>query len=316
MTIEQVVNRLRGEPGTRVTLSVLRGSRITFDITLERAVVDVPVVKSALIAPHIGYLQIIEYTPFTPKRVRTALESLLRDGATSLIVDERGNPGGLLNAVVATCDYFLANGTIVSIRSRVASGETVYSATPSTLLPASFPLIVLIDRGSASAAEIFAGAMQDHHRALLVGETSFGKGSVQEVFFLPRGDGAFKLTTARYYTPRGRNIDKVGIEPDVEVKEPEPTQRDQEDLERLIENNTIVNFVRTQPGAGPAKIATFIAQLRAEGITLSTRTLERLIRNEQDRMQTNPPVYDLTYDRPLAEAVRLLRSGQYPGGAR
>ncbi|HUX22031.1 MAG TPA: S41 family peptidase, partial [Spirochaetia bacterium] len=181
-----------------------------------------------------------------------------------------------------------------------------------TLVPESFPIIILIDRNSASAAEIFAGALKDHNRALLVGETSFGKGSVQQVFFLPGGDGAFKMTTAKYYTPNGQNIDKIGIKPDIVVKEPELTKAEQDDLKKLIDNNAIITFVRENPKADESAVGAFIAKLRGEGIKLSDQILKRLVRNEQDRMQNDPPAYDLTYDTVLQEAVKLLKTGQYP----
>jgi carboxyl-terminal processing protease len=265
-----------------------------------------------MIEPNIGYIRIAEYTPLTAPKVRDAVESLKQKGATSLIVDERGNPGGLLTAVVATSDYFLSSGVIVSTRSRIPSDNEIFTAHPDTLVPNSFPIIILIDRNSASAAEIFAGALKDHNRALLVGETSFGKGSVQQVFFLPGGDGAFKMTTAKYYTPNGQNIDKIGIKPDIVVKEPELTTAEQADLKKLIDNNAIITFVRENPKADESVVGSFIAKLRGEGINLSDQILKRLIRNEQDRMQNDPPAYDLTYDTVLQEAVKLLKTGQYP----
>ncbi len=314
MTIDEVVNKLRGVPGTKVTVTVLRADNITFDADLVRGIIDVPVVKDAMIPPNIGYIRIAEYTPLTAPKVKDAVEKLRKDGATSFIIDERGNPGGLLTAVVSTSDFFLSSGVIVSTRSRIPSDNEVFSAHRETLIPSSVPIIILIDRNSASAAEIFAGALKDHKRALLVGETSFGKGSVQQVFFLPGGDGAYKLTTAKYYTPNGKNIDKIGIKPDIVVKEPELTKLEQEDLQKLINDNSIVTFVRENPNADEAKVTAFISKLHDEGISLDDTILKRLIRNEQDRMQNNPPAYDLTYDTVLKEAVKLLKTGQYPGG--
>lgn len=313
MTIDDVVNKLRGTPGTSVKVTILRGDHITFNVSLTRAIIEVPVVRDAMIQGDIGYIRIIQYTPLTPQKVREAVDTLRHQGATSLIIDERGNPGGLLSAVVTTSDYFLSSGIIVSTRSRIPSDNEVFTAHSRTIVPESLPIIVLIDKGSASAAEIFAGALRDHNRALLVGETSFGKGSVQQVFFLRSGDGAYKLTTAKYYTPNGQNIDKIGIEPDVVVKEPTLTQKEQEDLKKLIEENTITTFVREDPRADESKINAFVSRLHNDGITLDDYTLKRLIHNEQDRMQNDPPVYDLTYDKVLQKAVTLLSSGQYSG---
>lgn len=312
MTIDEVVNKLRGAPGTSVTVTVLRGSNVSFSATLARAIIEVPVVTSAIIPDHIGYLRIIQYTPLTPTKVRDAVNSLVSQGATSLIIDERGNPGGLLSAVVRTSDFFLSAGTIVSTRSRIANENAIYSASPDLLVPATLPIIVLIDKGSASAAEIFAAALRDNGRALVVGETSYGKGSVQQVFFLNDGDGAFKLTTAKYYTPGGVNIDKVGIEPDVRVPEPTLTQEEQDSLKKLLEGGVISTFVREHPVAGDAEILAFVTKLQQTGFKLKEATLVRLVHSEQDRMQNDPPVYDLRFDPILTEAVQLLKTGQYP----
>lgn len=312
MTIDEVVNKLRGAPGTKVTVTVLRGSNISFNVTINRAIIEVPVVTSAMIPEAIGYMRIIQYTPLTLDKVRDAVRSLADQGATSLIIDERGNPGGLLSAVVKTSDLFLSAGTIVTTQSRISGESAIYSASPDVLVPASLPIIVLIDKGSASAAEIFAAALRDNGRALLVGETSYGKGSVQQIFFLREGDGAFKLTTAKYYTPAGVNIDKVGITPDVIVAEPPLTQAEQDSLKKLLEGNLISTFVRENPGAGDAETLAFVTKLRQEGFLLQESTLLQLVQSEQDRMQNDPPVYDLRYDRVLSEAVRLLTTGAYP----
>ncbi|HUZ18798.1 MAG TPA: S41 family peptidase [Spirochaetia bacterium] len=312
MSIDDVVNKLRGIPGTAVTVTIVRGSGITFTTTLDRAIIEVPVVRFAMIPDNIGYLRIIQYTPLTPSKVRDAVEALAKQGAKSLIIDERGNPGGLLSAVVRTSDFFLSAGTIVSTRSPIPAENAVYAATASTLVPAALPIIVLIDKGSASAAEIFAGALKDHDRALLVGETSYGKGSVQQVFFLKDGDGAFKLTTARYYTPDGVNIDKIGIKPDVAVNEPQLSQPEQDSLKKLLEENIVTTYVRENPNADDSDIAAFTSKLQKDGFKLGQSTLLQLVHSEQDRMQNDPPVYDLRYDKILTEAVSLLQSGQYP----
>lgn len=316
MTIDEVVNKLRGAPGTKVTVTILRGSDITRNVELERAIIQVPDVKFAMIPGGIAYLRIIQYTAFTPDKVMEAINYFRANSYKSLIIDERGNPGGRLSAVVEIADDFLSSGTIVSTRSRVASENQIFSAHPDAAVPDSIPIIVLIDKGSASAAEILAGALHDNHRALLVGETSFGKGSVQQVFFLPGGDGAYKLTTARYYTPSGINIDKIGITPDKVIKEPDLTKAEQDSLKILVEDNAFTNFVRENPNASAAAIDTFVAKLRGSGIVLGDTLLKQLIRNEQDRMMTDPPAYDLDFDPVLREAARLFTSGEYPPAGR
>jgi carboxyl-terminal processing protease len=170
------------------------------------------------------------------------------------------------------------------------------------------PVVVLINKGSASASEIVAGALKDRGRAYLVGEKTFGKGSVQKVY--PVGSGAgFRLTTARYYTPSDVNIDQVGIPPDREVLFPEFSAADAEKLNELLKANTIAAFVKENPGAPAARVEALAEQLQASyGLDLTL--LKRLIRNEQNRTVI-APVYDLEYDVQLEEAVKILRSGTY-----
>ncbi len=315
MTMDQVLAKLRGKPGTTVTVTVLRGTEITFSVDLVRSIIQVPDVKYAMMPGEIAYLRIIQYTAATPEKVREALASFAKSGYSSLIIDERGNPGGLLPAVVQVASYLLPSGTIVSTRSRDSTANEVFTAPGDPLVPASVPIIVLIDKGSASASEILAAALHDNHRAMLVGQTSYGKGSVQQVFFLRDGDGAFKLTTARYYTPNGNNIDKIGIAPDKEVRMPELGQGEQDSLKILIQQNAITNFVRDNPDAPAQSVDRFIAKLHGEGIVLSDQFLRQLVRSEQSRMMPNPPIYDVEYDPVLKEAVNLLTAGGYSTGA-
>jgi carboxyl-terminal processing protease len=166
----------------------------------------------------------------------------------------------------------------------------------------------LINRGSASASEIVAGALKDRRRAYLVGEKSFGKGSVQQVY--PLENAGFKITTARYYTPSDVNIDKIGIPPDREVKFPEYTEEDAEKLNALINANKIPEFAEKNPRAGAAQIETFAQTLERE-YKLNLSLLKRLIRNELNRTSI-APVYDLEYDVQLQDAVNILQSGSYP----
>ncbi len=311
MSIDEVVDKLRGAPGSEVSITVLRGADITKTVQLERAVIEVPDVKYAMIPGGIAYLRISQYTAFTADKVREALDFFKANGYSSMIIDERGNPGGRLSAVVEVADYFLQSGTIVSTRSRIESENQVYAARGDAVVPASFPIIVLIDKGSASAAEILAGALHDNHRALLMGETSFGKGSVQQVFFLPDGEGAFKLTTAKYYTPDGINIDKIGITPDKIVNVPALTAAEEDSLKKLVEANVIESFVRDNAAPSAKVVGDFIAKLHAQGIVLGDSMLTRMVREAQNRMVEDPPVYDLDYDTVLKEAVRLISSGEY-----
>ena len=256
---------------------------------------------------NIGYLRITQFTPLTSGKVKEAVASLRAGGYKGLVIDVRQNPGGLLTSVVETADLFISEGTIVSTRSRIPAENAVYSATPSVQTPANVPIVLLIDRGSASASEILAGALKDTGRATLIGEKTFGKGSVQQVKSI--GAGGFKLTMSRYYTPSGVDIDKVGIEPNRVVKEPDFTEAENDAYKILLEENLITGFVSKNPNPQPAQIDSFVFDLHKKGINLPDRLLRRLIRNEVNRTNNNPPIFDLEFDLALQEAVKVLTSG-------
>ncbi len=311
LSIDEVVDKLRGAPGSDVNVTILRGKEIEFGVTLTRAIIEIPTVKEAMLPGDIAYLRIIQFTPYTAERVKEAIKYFERNSYTSLIIDVRGNPGGLLDSVAKIGDYFLSSGPIVSTKSRIRSENEVFTATRSVLVPEDLPIAVLIDKGSASAAEILSGALKDTHRATLIGETSYGKGSVQKVMGFH--DGGIKLTIARYYTPNDINIDKIGIDPDREVKEPELSDEEMESLGKILKENLISNFIKNHPKAKEADQQIFINGLKQEGIVLKTRIIKKLIRNEYNRKLDIPPVYDLDFDIILQEAVRMLQAGEIKG---
>ena len=311
LTIDEVVDKLRGKPGTDVTVTLLRSGDIEFEKTLTRAIIEIPTVKEAMIPGGIGYLRIIQFTPYTDDRVKEAIRFFEKNNYTSLIIDVRGNPGGLLDTVAKTADFFLDKGVIVSTKSRIKSENEVFYAKRSILVPKNIPIAVLIDKGSASAAEILSGALKDTGRGVLVGETSFGKGSVQKI--LPFHDGGVKLTIAKYYTPSGVNIDKIGIDPNYEVKEEELSDEETAALGRILKEQLITNFIDTHPDPTMKQREDFINKLHQDGIALEDRLLERLIQNEINLMMDKPPVYDLDYDLALQEAVRLIKTGKIKG---
>ena len=306
LTMDEVLARLRGEPGKPVTIKIARRGNLVFNVTLVREIIEVPTIRYALMPGNIGYIKIVKWTPYTDDRVSEALEDLKSQNFTSLILDVRGNPGGLLSSVVDTADLFLNRGTIVSTRSRIAEENEVFYAKRRTAVPMDMPIVLLINKGSASASEIMAGALKDTFRAVLLGDTTFGKGSVQQVRAF--GDGGFKITTARYYTPNGVNIDKVGIDPNRFVPAEEFSDEDLVHLQKLYENNRIPYFVEEHPAADPGEIRRFITQLKGEGIALEDRVLEKLIREEYNRNLNDPPVYDLEYDTALQQASEILRT--------
>jgi carboxyl-terminal processing protease len=307
LSLDEVVARLRGAPGEAVNIKIRRGARLEFPVTLVREVINVPTIKYDMIGD-IGYLRLINFTPMTSDLSREALNGFKAKNYRGLILDLRNNGGGLLQAAIGICDLFLDSGVVVSTKSRIPSENTVFSAHRSTVVPADIPVIVLINRGSASASEIVAGALKDRGRAYLVGERSYGKGSVQQVF--PLDKAGFKLTTARYYTPSDVNIDKIGIPPDREVKFPEFTAEDAEKFNTLMTANKIAEFIGANPRAGIADIDIYARELGREYGIGNISLLRRLIRDEQNRTVI-APVYDLEYDIQLQEGINIIRGGDY-----
>ena len=307
LSLDEVVDKLKGDPGTDVQVRILRGDSISFDVTITRAIIEVPTIKEGMIG-NIGYLRIVDWTPYTDDRVRESFDFFEEHGYRALIVDVRGNPGGLLDSVVDVADLFLESGTIVSTRSRIPSENKRFTADSSVEIPKTVPVVVLVDKGSASASEIYAGAMKDSGRGHLIGETTYGKGSVQWVREF--GETGFKLTIARYYTPSGVSVDEVGVKPDLEILPDELSEEEQESLQNLFENNTIVSFVQENPQEDPQKVNAFIGSLQEQGIKLEERDIRFLIRSEYNRRMDFPPVYDLEFDKVLQKAVEMLDSGE------
>ncbi len=232
---DQAVADLRAELGTRVVLTVLReGSSAPLELTVVRETIRIVSVLGRLLEPGYGYVRISAFQNDTAPELRRKLEELAGEGPLrGLVLDLRGNPGGLLEAAVRAADTFIDAGAdgaqaplIVSTRGRQAFANSEHRARPGDLLDGA-PMVALIDSGSASAAEVLAGALRDHGRALLMGERSFGKGSVQTIVPLDNGD-AIKLTTARYYTPSGRDIQAAGIAPDIVISERTPGLRERD----------------------------------------------------------------------------------------
>lgn len=237
MSLKDAVDKMRGKPGTKVKLVVFRESeKRTFPVVITRAVIKVKPVKSKLLESGIGYVRVTSFNDYTDFSLREHMKELAKANKGELrgmILDMRNNPGGLLNQAIAVSDDFLNEGEIVSTRGRIAGQDSRYVARNGDLLN-NKPLVVLVNNGSASAAEIVAGALQDNRRAVVVGTKSFGKGSVQTIFNLPGGTG-MRLTTALYYTPSGKSIQAHGITPDIvakpfKTKEQERVQLEEADL--------------------------------------------------------------------------------------
>lgn len=216
LTSEQSVKKLKGAAGTSVKLTVYREeAKETKDVELKRAIIQLKYVKSRMIGKDIGYLRLTQFGEDVYKDVRRDLEGLIKKGAKGIIFDLRSNPGGSLGQAVKISSMFIPEGKIVSTKGKTGEEEIAYREGKYF---GNFPLIVLINEGSASASEIVSGAIKDYKRGILIGEKSFGKGSVQTLLPLPDGDG-IKLTIAKYYTPSGVSIHGKGINPDILVEE-------------------------------------------------------------------------------------------------
>lgn len=273
LTLNEVVSKLRGKPGTKVKITVRRVNEEPFDVTLKRDEIKVTSVKSDIKNDDILYVRISAFNEDVDTDTKKAVENAkkqLKDKFAGIVIDMRNNPGGLLDQAVKVSDLFLEQGEIVSTRSRNEEDTVKFSATPGDIAEG-LPIVVMINEGSASASEITAGALQDHHRAIILGQKSFGKGSVQTVLPL-RNKGAMRITTARYYTPSGRSIQATGIEPDIEVK--------------------------------PAKVE----EIQSHGLNLSEADLKGALKNEQakDAKKDEKAAQDKERDAKDYQLVRAL----------
>src|SRR5580700_4943413 len=226
LTLNQAVEKMRGPVNSKIRITIMRkGSDKPIEVTIVRDVIRVKSVRSHSDGNDIGYIRITQFTEQTTDGLKKAISDLTSqlgaDKIKGFVIDLRNNPGGLLDQAISVSDAFLERGEIVSTRGRNAEETQRFNARPGDLTKGK-PLIVLINGGSASASEIVAGALQDHKRATLVGTRSFGKGSVQTIIPLGAGNGALRLTTARYYTPSGRSIQAKGITPDIDVQQNVP----------------------------------------------------------------------------------------------
>ncbi len=242
ISLEEAVEKLRGKPGTKVTITIFReGTDKPFDVTITRDIIVIKAVKSRVI-DNIGYVRLTQFKEDAAKELKDAIKELEKEDIDGIILDLRNNPGGLLTEAVNVSSMFLPNGkTVVYTKDREGNEKHLktkligYNDTET-------PMIILVNEGSASASEIVAGALQDYKRALILGQTTFGKASVQTI--IPMGNGsAIKLTTARYYTPKGRSIQNVGIKPDIDIKQGSIQYTDNRtflrefNLENHLENN-------------------------------------------------------------------------------
>jgi carboxyl-terminal processing protease len=290
MSLVEAVKLLRGQKGTKVTISVFReGWRELKEITLTRDVIPIKSVRFRTLDPGYGYVRISNFQNNTTDELRSSLKDLEEGpGIKGLVLDLRNNPGGLLDQAVEVADEFLESGLIVYTDGRIEEQRMRFEAHPDKR-PHTYPMVVLVNEGSASASEIVAGALQDHKRAIILGMQTFGKGSVQTI--IPIEDGsAVRMTTARYYTPNGRSIQAKGIEPDITVPFVAPPKREAEDKSNGF------HFIKERDLEG---------HLPGEDETLS---------EDVEESQDEKPAEDLdgpkqeAKDNQIEEAVRILKA--------
>ena len=294
LTLDEAVDKMRGPIGSEIVINVVReGVAEPFDVSIIRDTIKVAAVKSRLVG-NIGVMRVSSFNDQTYPGIQDGIKKLTEEagGADKLkgfVIDLRNNPGGLLKQAILTSDAFLNEGEIVSTRGRNAEDSSRENATPGDLADGK-PIVVLINGGSASASEIVAGALQDHRRAIVVGTKSFGKGSVQTLIPL-KGEGAMRLTTARYYTPSGRSIQSLGVMPDIVVNQPvvDPAAEGTE----------------TKAAEDQAKQRTE-ASLRG-AITNDSMTDDEKKQLEEDRARTEEAAKLRDEDYQLAYAVDILR---------
>jgi carboxyl-terminal processing protease len=250
----------------------------------------------------VGYLQIGDFeSGNTAQNVKDILREFEQEKIVALILDLRDNGGGLLTQAVGVADEFLKSGKIVSIEERDAAASQVYYAQPGELL-SDIPLAVLINKESASASEIVAGAIKDHGRGILVGTDSFGKGTVQDIFPLPNG-GAITVTIARYYLSSGKTIEETGIVPDIAVEAFQTTEKQKEILSHLEESTAIKNFLRDYPHWEKENLSHLMQKLDQEEIDADEELLRRFLRKE-DKDKEN----DIFNDLQLLRAREVLKA--------
>lgn len=261
LSLNEAVKLMRGAPGTDINLTIVReGEQRPLQLKLTRAVIKVNSVRSRALEPGYGYLRVSQFQMNTGRKLREELEKLQKENGGALkglVLDLRNNPGGVLTAAVSVSDAFISDGLIVYTEGRGPEAEQKFSATSGDVLDG-VPIVVLVNAGSASASEIVAGALQDNGRAIIMGEKTFGKGSVQTILPI-RENAALKLTTARYFTPKGRSIQAEGIQPDVPLERLQLTSVEQSfeplgerDLARHLDNP---NGKKAVNGAAPKSTA-------------------------------------------------------------
>ncbi|MFP4686660.1 MAG: S41 family peptidase [bacterium] len=299
----EAVKLLRGPKGTEVELTIGRRDE-SFQVTIIRD--DIPlksVFKNRFEVSNkqVAYLNITNFGERTYNEVQQGLSDLHEQGFDGLVLDLRNNPGGLLTSAYQVADKWISKGKIVYTKGRARGQDKEFPASASGT-EGDYPMLVLTNQGSASGAEIVAGALMDHKRAIVAGDTTFGKGKVQSIFPLDDGS-ALKITTARYYTPDGHLIEGQGIPPQVAFEQEYPDTGVRGEIEKLLRGDTILNFVQENLEPAPGEVEEFIEELREQGFTIEDRYLRFYISRQQRAMEGQTTLVDPATDQQLNRAL-------------
>lgn len=324
ISLESAKHKLRGEPGTKVMLTVMRGGEDEpIDISVTRGLIRPTTVKSRILEGNIGFIKISQFSDTTPKDVDEKLEEFEKAEVKGIILDLRMNPGGTLSAAVDVASDFLAEGQLVVYTSGRAESNRKEYLVPKGAPHPWHPLVILIDEWSASGSEIVVGAIKDHRRGLIVGgeDSTFGKGSVQTIFPMPDGETGLKLTVANYYTPNGNNINKVGIEPDVKYPGLALTPSEAKMRRELRDSKSLKEFIKEagddilerlryngkkdkdEENPDEELFRSFVKKLSQENIVLSENLIKLTI-----ALETQDDADEYEYDPVIRFAINHLRA--------
>lgn len=312
ITTLEAVSILRGDPGTSVTITILREGLEPFEVTIVREEINLKTVKSEVLeydGDTIGYIKITEFSIPTYDELIENLEDVLEEDPDGIVIDLRNNPGGLLNVVVDCVDVFIDKGLIVYTRGRDDDNNVEYYATSrGTEVSEDIPIVVMINQGSASASEIFAGALQDTHRGVLVGMTTFGKGSVQKTHTFESDGSMIKYTVALYYTPAGQVINEIGLTPDISntIWYENLDDEEQADMVEVQNSNFIENFLKENPDYEDGDdISSLQNKLDKLGYDISDLSLEWMVYNKLHLIDL-PELVVLEFDDQLERGFQVF----------
>ncbi len=303
MSANECASKMKGEVGTTVEITIQRKTS-TFTLTLTRAKVIVPTVEYSMLDNGVAYLRITEFSQNTLSAVEEALDSLEKDGMTSLIIDLRDNPGGDVDVTLSIADLFISGSELLSVSYKDSSQNVTYVASEGTEVDEDVKIAILINGGTASSAEILSSTMRDNGRAKLFGTTSYGKGIMQQISSF--GDGYTSVTIASFVPPSGNAIHEVGVEPDVVVEAVTVEDEELEAYTTLVNGTEISDFVKENPDFTDENVSKFVSQFKDTG--LRTEVLQILVRNEYySQMEAEDrPIADVKYDNVCKAAYEYL----------